>query len=89
MSGKAELFPGGDSKYIIDALREQLETQAQVLAARDRVIERQERMIEKACEWMQKIGCPVLDDHYCDENCSTEMNGEGCWRRWLEESQHD
>ena len=53
------------------------------------LIERQERMIEKACEWMQKIGCPVLDDHYCDENCSTEMNGSGCWRRWLEEAQHD
>ena len=52
--------------------------------------ERQDRMIGLACEWLQKLGCPVLDDHYCDENCSTEMNGEGCWRRWLEqEAQHD
>lgn len=117
-----ELFPGGDPKYTIESLREQLETQAQVLAARDakiermdrdyrailsaradtienhekriaerdKVIERQERMIGMACEWLQKLGCPVLDDHYCDENCSTEMNGSGCWRRWLEqEAQHD
>lgn len=60
------------------------------LVQRQAVIERQERMIGLACEWLRKIGCPALADHYCDENCSTEMNGAGCWRRWLEqEAQHD
>lgn len=54
------------------------------------LIKRQERMIGMACEWLQKIGCPALADLYCDENCSAEMNGAGCWRRWLEqEAQHD
>lgn len=79
-----------DSKQAIEKLRiiEKLascELEARYVRQIIELIERQERMIGLACEWLQKIGCPILDDHYCDENCSTEMNGSGCWRRWLEE----
>lgn len=68
MSGKAELFPGGDPKYIIEALRDRLreldeknQTQAHCLAARAEIIERQERMIGRAIAEIQNLTghCPI------------------------------
>lgn len=81
----------GEKCFVLlwDSEREQIDelirAQAQALTELDAKIERQERMIGLACEWLQKIGCPALADLYCDDNCSTEMNGSDCWRRWLEQ----
>ena len=69
------------------------QTQAQVLAARDKVIERQERMIEKICQF---IGENIQPTNPCPPNVEEKCDGDAegacvrCWRRWLErEAQHD
>ena len=47
------------------------------------LIERQERMIERACERLGSGGCLFVDEP-CPKNY-LEVGCRGCARRWLEE----
>ena len=47
------------------------------------LVERQERMIEKACEKLESGDC-LFDGEPCPKNY-IEVGCRGCVRRWLEE----
>lgn len=85
---------------LIERRDEQNRTQAHCLAARDRIIERQERMIQAAIEYIQdengdcplNAGCNCIEDDNCPGPCpldGSDEQAEKCWRRWLEGAQRD
>lgn len=89
---QSELFPGGDPKYTIEALRERLrefdernQTQAHCLAARAEKIDRLEeevrrlnRMVGKACALID--GCPQFNTMDSSGNGNWFCNDKNCMR---------
>ena len=70
-----------DLQQRLRELDEKNQTQAIVLAARDKIVERQERMIEKVVDKLARDSCPD------DGNCAGFHEKDGCprcWRRWME-----
>lgn len=90
-----ELFPGGDSKYTIEALRDRLreldeknQTQANCLAAREKMIDRLEdevrrlnRTVDKAIDWLEGGCCDAPQSFDCEES---NRNCRDCWKERLE-----
>lgn len=72
-----------DLQQRLRELDERNQTQAQVLAARDRIIERQENMIEDAIEQLCVLDCPrCMAETVCDPKSHCRVS----WRKWLEEA---
>ena len=91
-----------DLQQRLRELDERNQTQAQVLTARDgiiqrqsdkiaesgKLIERQEKIIDRAIGQLRKSGCPIFIAKKCldqQEPLASECPPDRCWQRWLEE----